>query len=86
VPSYEYVSDRILFVVPAYKPYLDIPGGVAEELIGLKLLTFEQAEPPLRPSMARRVESAIDALKEDSSRYLEFGRTRRPAVLDLRRS
>jgi ADP-ribose pyrophosphatase YjhB (NUDIX family) len=131
-------SDRILFVVPAYKPYLDIPGGVAEEgesplaacrrevqeeiglgltigrllvvdwipaqgvwpdgvmfifdgghltdkeatrlkptdeeLIGLKLLTFEQAEPSLRPSMARRVESAIDALKEDSPRYLEFGR------------
>jgi len=131
-------DDRILFVVPGYKPYLDIPGGVAEqdesplaacrrevqeeiglgltigrllvvdwipahgvwpdgvmfifdggrltgeeaaglrptddELVGLKLLTYEQAEPLLRPSMARRIDSAIGALAEDGPRYLEFGR------------
>jgi ADP-ribose pyrophosphatase YjhB (NUDIX family) len=132
-------DDRILFVVPGYKPYLDIPGGVAEqdesplaacrreiqeeiglaltidrllvvdwipahgvwpdgimfifdggrltseeaaglkhtddELVGLKFLTYEQAEPLLRPSMARRIESALGALAEDRPRYLEFGRS-----------
>jgi ADP-ribose pyrophosphatase YjhB (NUDIX family) len=132
-------DDRILFVVPGYKPYLDIPGGVAEggesplaacrreveeeiglgltigrllvvdwipahgvwpdgvmfifdggrltgeeaaelkptddELVGLKLLTYEQAEPLLRPSMARRIDSAVAALAEDGPRYLEFGRS-----------
>ena len=132
------VDDRILFVVPSYKPYLDIPGGVAEadesplsacrrevqeeigltlsvgrllvvdwvpahgvwpdgvmfvfdggrltreecaelkptddELVELKLLTFKNAEPLLRPSMARRIDSAVSALSESEPRYLEFGR------------
>jgi len=48
---------------------------VDDELVGLKLLTFEQAEPLLRPSMARRIDSAIGALAEDGPRYLEFGRS-----------
>lgn len=124
--------------MPGYKPYLDIPGGVAErgespltacrrevheeigldreigrllvvdwipehgvwpdgimfifdggclssgepatlkhtddELVGLKLLPYEQAEPLLRPSMGRRVEPAMAALNEDGPRYLQFGR------------
>jgi hypothetical protein len=46
-----------------------------DELVGLKLLTYEQAEPLLRPSMARRIDSAIGALAEDGPRYLEFGRS-----------
>jgi 8-oxo-dGTP pyrophosphatase MutT (NUDIX family) len=131
-------ADRILFVIPGYRPYLDIPGGVAEmnesplaacrrevqeeiglelsisrllvvdwipahgvwsdglmfifdggrlssdevrdlrpsddELIGLRFLSLEQAEARLRPSMARRVYAAVDALSENEPYYLEFGR------------
>ncbi|MEU8229214.1 hypothetical protein AB0C12_06345 [Actinoplanes sp. NPDC048967] len=46
-----------------------------DELVGLKLLTYEQAQPLLRPSMARRIDSAIGALTDDGPRYLEFGRS-----------
>ncbi|PGH46356.1 NUDIX hydrolase [Micromonospora sp. WMMA1996] len=132
-------AGRILFVVPGYKPFLDIPGGIADgdesplaacrreireeigldlpisrllvvdwipahgvwsdglmfifdggqldddqaealrptddELTGLRLLPYEEAIPHLRPSMARRVESALSALAEGQPRYTEFGRS-----------
>lgn len=132
-------AGRILFVVPGYKPFLDIPGGIADtdesplmacrrevreeigldlpitrllvvdwipahgvwadglmfifdggqldddqahalkptddELTGLRFLSYEQAVPQLRPSMARRIGSALHALAEDQPRYAEFGRS-----------
>jgi 8-oxo-dGTP pyrophosphatase MutT (NUDIX family) len=132
-------AGRVLFVVPGYKPFLDIPGGVADadesplaacrreireeigldlpvsrllvvdwipahgvwpdgvmfifdggqldedqaadlkptddELKDLRFLTYDEAVPLLRPSMARRVRSALDALDEGQPRYAEFGRS-----------
>lgn len=132
-------AGRILFVVPGYKPFLDIPGGIADadesplaacrrevreeigldlpisrllvvdwmpthgiwpdglmfifdggqldddqaealkptddELTGLRFLTYEEAVGQLRPSMARRVGSALHALTEGQPRYAEFGRS-----------
>ncbi|MGC4774921.1 NUDIX domain-containing protein [Micromonospora chalcea] len=132
-------AGRILFVVPGYKPFLDIPGGIADadesplaacrreiqeeigldlpvsrllvvdwmpahgvwldglmfifdggqledeqaqalkptddELTGLRFLRYEEAVPHLRPSMARRVQSALDALADGQPRYAEFGRS-----------
>ncbi|MEU5565051.1 NUDIX hydrolase [Micromonospora musae] len=132
-------AGRILFVVPGYKPFLDIPGGIADadesplaacrreireeigldlvvnrllvvdwipahgvwpdgmmfifdggqlsseqaaaltptddELTGLRFLAYEDAVPLLRPSMARRVETALQALGEGQPRYAEFGRS-----------
>jgi ADP-ribose pyrophosphatase YjhB (NUDIX family) len=131
---------RVLFVVPGYKPVLDIPGGVAEEnespfdaclreiqeelgievslyrllvvdwvpahgvwsdallfvydggvltdaqvarldardpeLVGIQLLTLDQAAPSLRPSMHRRLRAAIAALTAIGDPYAEFGRMR----------
>ncbi|MGW1062180.1 NUDIX domain-containing protein [Micromonospora rubida] len=133
-------AGRVLFVVPGYKPFLDIPGGIADadespldacrreiqeeigldlpitrllvvdwipahgvwpdgimfifdggqlgedqaaalsptddELTGLKFLDYEEAVPLLRPSMARRLRSALDSLEEGQPRYAEFGRSR----------
>ncbi|WP_428964294.1 NUDIX domain-containing protein [Micromonospora fluostatini] len=130
----------MLFVVPGYKPFLDIPGGIAEadespreacrrevreetglelpamrllvvdwipghgvwpdgimfifdggqldeqtatslaptdpELTGVRLLRYEDAVPLLRPSMARRLRSALDALDQGEVRYAEFGRAK----------
>ncbi|ONI88733.1 NUDIX hydrolase [Actinosynnema sp. ALI-1.44] len=129
---------RILFVVPTYKPFLEIPGGLTEddesplaacrrevdEELGIRIevtklllidwmptqgvwrdsvqlifdggvLTDEQVDtirlghgeignveflspeecaPHLRPSMARRVKLAHDALSNDMPVYAEFGR------------
>lgn len=129
--------DRILFVVPTYKPTLDIPGGVADEnespwaacrreiheelglntdpgrllvvdwlpahgvwrdglmfvydggvldeqqtatlkprdaeLKGLRFLSIEDASPMLRPSMVRRLHTAMEALASGASAYAEFG-------------
>ncbi|WDZ84572.1 NUDIX domain-containing protein [Micromonospora cathayae] len=131
-------AGRVLFVVPGYKPLLDIPGGMAEadesplaacrrevqeeigldldigrllvvdwvpahgvwpdgvmfvfdggqldersaaalqptdpELRGLRFLAFDDAVPLLRPSMARRIRAALDALDENQPCYTEFGR------------
>jgi ADP-ribose pyrophosphatase YjhB (NUDIX family) len=131
-------AGRILFVVPNYRPWLDIPGGVVEadeppkaacrreiaeeigldlvvgrllvidwlpsqgvwgdalnlifdggtidahtvrrtkaqddELDGLALLTLVEASARLRPSQARRLAAAVEALDEIAPRYLEFGR------------
>jgi hypothetical protein len=41
----------------------------------LRFLTYDEAVPLLRPSMARRVRSALDALDEGQPRYAEFGRS-----------
>ncbi|SCL17912.1 NUDIX domain-containing protein [Micromonospora inyonensis] len=132
-------AERILFVTPGYKPFLEIPGGVAEsnesplaacrrevreeigldlaiskllvvdwmpahgvwtdgvmfifdggqlnesqsatlkiedpELTGFRFLTLEESTPFLRPSMVRRIASALAALNDGSPRYAEFGRT-----------
>jgi 8-oxo-dGTP pyrophosphatase MutT (NUDIX family) len=132
-------AGRVLFVVPGYKPFLDIPGGVADanesplaacrreireeigldlpvsrllvvdwipahgvwpdgimfifdggqldedqaaalkptddELKGLRFLAYDDAVPLLRPSMARRVRAALDALDDDQPHYAEFGRS-----------
>ncbi|WP_091553061.1 NUDIX domain-containing protein [Micromonospora pattaloongensis] len=132
-------AGRILFVVPGYKPFLDIPGGVADadesplaacrrevreevgldlpisrllvvdwvpahgvwpdgvmfifdgghldedqaaalkptddELTGLRFVPYQEAVPLLRPSMARRVASALRALDDGRPRYAEFGRS-----------
>lgn len=132
-------ANRILFVEPIYKPYLEIPGGVAnenespraacrrevreelgldltierllvvdwvpqhgvwgdglmfifgagriddsqiaaihlpdDELAAFKFLTLDEAEPLLRPSMARRLRLAYQSLADGASpRYGEFGR------------
>ncbi|MGI9004272.1 MAG: NUDIX domain-containing protein [Pseudonocardia sp.] len=131
-------SHEILFVVPAYKPYLDVPGGMAEdgespliacrrevrEELGLDLdinrlllvdwvpthgiwhdslqsiysggvldpsqvnritlsseevsdvtfLHLHDAVPKLRPSLARRLETALTALSDMTLKYAEFGR------------
>lgn len=128
-------AGRLLFVEPTYKPYLEIPGGVADageppraacrrevreelgvdlpvgrllvvdwvpargvwpdgvmfvfdggtldeqviaslvlpgsELAAVRLLTLAEAEPSLRPSMARRLAVAVEAVEVA---YLEFGR------------
>ncbi|KXK60497.1 NUDIX hydrolase [Micromonospora rosaria] len=133
-------AGRLLFVVPGYKPFLDIPGGIAEadespldacrrevreeiglelpamqllvvdwipahgvwpdgimfifdggqldehdasgiaptdpELTGRKFLRYDEAVPLLRPSMARRLRSATEALNQGDVKYAEFGRVR----------
>jgi 8-oxo-dGTP pyrophosphatase MutT (NUDIX family) len=131
-------KNEILFVVPSYKPFLEIPGGLVEddesplaacrrelmEELGVEIfasrlllidwmptqgvwrdsiqlifdgglmtsdqieaikpaqdeishyefLTLEQARTRLRPSMARRIELAMNALEHGAPQYAEFGR------------
>lgn len=137
-------QERILFVDPAYKPFLDIPGGVADEnespteacrreiqeelsiwlpvgrlltvdwipahgvwtdglmfifdggvlsvdealsvrakddeLIDVRFLTLSDASPRLKPSMRRRLETALAALELATPVYAEFGRAVGPNV------
>ncbi|WP_436785870.1 NUDIX domain-containing protein [Yinghuangia sp. YIM S10712] len=47
----------------------------AEELSGIRFLPLDQATDHLRPSMNRRLEQAVEAAADGSTRYLEFGRT-----------
>lgn len=132
-------SGRMLFVIPNYKPGLEIPGGMAEEdespaaacrrevreelgleldpgallvvdwlpaqgvwldglmflfdggvidddavpgvtakdpeLDGTVFLHLAEAAPRLRPSMVRRLTTALDALRAGRPHYAEFGRS-----------
>ncbi|MBI1759237.1 MAG: NUDIX hydrolase [Actinobacteria bacterium] len=132
-------SGRLLFVIPNYKPGLEIPGGMAEEnespaaacrreireelgleldigellvvdwlpahgvwpdglmflfnggvidsvaapgiaardpeLDGTVFMHLADAAPRLRPSMMRRLTTALDALRDGRPRYAEFGRS-----------
>jgi hypothetical protein len=46
-----------------------------EEISSVRFVTLAEATAHVRPSMARRLAAAVDALAAGAPRYLQFGRS-----------
>lgn len=78
LPAHGVWGDGLMFVFDGgiladdFASQAEVP---ADELSGIRFLPLDRATKYLRPSMNRRLQHALEAAADGSTRYLEFGRT-----------